>query len=55
MNRVLNLQALENATEANDDLQSQSSCSWALCGFCSSTSEAGCGPSNPGDTVVVAV
>ncbi|WP_417447822.1 hypothetical protein [Idiomarina abyssalis] len=43
MNRVLNLQTL--ATEPaipGMETRSASSCSWALCGVCSSTSDSGC-------------
>lgn len=50
MNRVLNLQALEN----NDSLQGKpggSSCSWAGCGGCSSASFSGCSVGQPGQRI----
>ncbi len=54
MNRVLNLQSLlQEEQNADDAVQSQSSCSWALCGVCSSTSDSGCGnATNPTITAV---
>lgn len=56
MDRILTLQSIQTSANASEDeVASTSTCSFVMCRFCSSTSDSGCGPSNPGDTIVVAV
>lgn len=52
MNRILDLQAIaQDSLTADDAVQSQSSCSWALCGVCSSTSDSGCSSDRTNPTI----